>query len=136
MDTKKLISPVRRIKPGEDIKYLLLLKTPNSDETFWEVIKGREDAYNYIKNNIDVIDVNESYIVSNNIKIDFDNMHTIYDFIKFVKEANDIVDEFDVDDYSYNTDNSQMIGVGLETGGNVFTGIADSFYSDDDDDDK
>ena len=39
---KKLISPVRRIKPGEDIKYLLLIKVPNSDETFWEIITGRE----------------------------------------------------------------------------------------------
>lgn len=129
MDNKKLISPIRRLKPGEEIKYLLLIKVPNSDETFWEVIQGREDAYNYIKDNIDVIDVTESYIVSNNIKIDFDNMHTIYDFIKFVKEANDIVDEFDIDDWKPNIDSSQNIGIGLETGGNVFTGIVDSFES-------
>ena len=134
-NTKKgLINPVRRMKPGEDIKYLLLIKTPNSDETFWEVIVGREEAYKYVKNNIDVIDVDESYIVANKINIDLDNMHTIYDFVKFVREQNDIVDEFDIDDWKSNIDNSQNIGLGLETQGNVFTGINGSFYSDDEED--
>ena len=86
-EKRKLISPVRRIKPGEDIKYLLLIKLPDSDETFWEVVVGRETAYNYIKNNIDVIDVDQSYIIANKMKeIDLDNMHTIYNFVLFVKE--------------------------------------------------
>lgn len=127
---KKLINPVRRMKPGEDIKYLLLIKVPNSDETFWEVIKGREEAYNYIKDNITIIDVDESFIVANKMKeINLDNMHSIYDFIKFVKNENDIVDEFDPDDYISNINNSSDIGVGLESGGNVFTGVAGSYES-------
>jgi len=126
---RKLINPVRRLKPGENIKYLLLIKMPNSDETFWEIIEGREEAYNYIKNNIDIIDTENSFIVANKMKeINLDNMHTIYDFVKFVKEKNDIVDEFDIDDY-LNIDNSSYIGVGLETGGQVFTGIAGTFES-------
>ena len=56
LEGKKLISPVRRLKPGEGIKYLLLIKVPNSDERFWEIIEDREEVYNYIKNNIDIID--------------------------------------------------------------------------------
>lgn len=134
LQKKKLISAVRRIKPGEDIKYLLLIKVPNTDETYWEVITGRETAYEYIKNNITEIDVDNSFIIANKQKeIDLDNMHTIYGFVQFVKKENDIVDEFDIDDYIVNIDNSANIGVGLESKGNVFTGIAGSFEDDDDD---
>ena len=131
---KKLINPVRRIKPGENIKYLLLIKIPNSDETYWEIIEGREEAYNYIKDNITIIDVEESFIIANKMKeVNLDEMHTIYGFIQFVKRENNIVDEFDIDDYLSNIDNSSDIGVGLETGGQVFTGIAGSFESNDED---
>lgn len=131
---KKLISPVRRMKPGEDIKYLLLIKVPNSDDRHWEIIEGREEAYNYIKNNIDVIDTENSFIIANKMKeVNLDTLHTIYGFVKFVKEENNIVDEFDIDDYQFNVDTSINIGVGLETGGNVFTGIAGTYVSAEDD---
>lgn len=134
LQKKKLISVVRRIKPGEDIKYLLLIKVPNTDETYWEIITGRETAYEYIKNNITEIDVDNSFIIANKQKeINLDDMHTIYGFVQFVKKENDIVDEFDIDDYIVNIDNSANIGVGLESKGNVFTGIAGSFEDDDDD---
>lgn len=127
---KNLVSPVRRLKPGENIKYLLLIKEPNSDNTHWEIIEGREEAYSYIKNNIDIIDVDQSFIVADKMKeINLDNMHTIYGFIKFVKEQNDIVDEFDIDDYKFDVDNSALIGKGLESGGMVFTGVAGSYDS-------
>lgn len=136
---KKLVSPVRRLKPGEDIKYLLLIKLPDSDETFWEIVKGRENAYEYIKNNIDTIDVDQSYIIANKMKeVDLDNMHTIYNFVLFVKEENNIIDEFDIDDWRFNEtriskiDRSENIGIGLETGGYVFTGLAGSYDSVDD----
>lgn len=134
---KKLVCPVRRIEPGEDIKYLLLIKVPNSDETYWEIITGREEAYKYIKNNISEIDVDESYIVANNIEINLDDMHTIYGFIKYVKEESDsdIVDEFDIDDYLSNNNNPSDIGVGLESAGQVFTGIAGSYESDEEEND-
>lgn len=130
LETRTPISPFRRLKPGEDIKYLLLIKTPNSDETFWEIIEGREEAYYYIKNNIDSIDVENSFIIANKMKeIDLDKMHTIYGFVKFVKQENNIVDEFDIEDYLFDIDNSENIGIGLETGGNVFTGIAGTYES-------
>lgn len=134
LEGKKLINPVRRIKPGENNRYLLLIKIPNSDETYWEFITGRENAYEYIKNNIIEIDVDESFIIVNKLKeIDFDRLHTIYGFVKYVKETDSIVDEFDIDDYVINIDTSVNIGVGLESQGQVFTGIADSFESADDD---
>ena len=130
---KKLVNPVRRLKPGEDIKYLILIKMPNSDETFWDIVTGREQAYNYIKNNIEIIDVYESFIIANKMKeINLDNMNTVYDFVKFVKEKNDIVDEFDIDDYVSNINKASDIGVGLESEGRVFTGIAGTFTSDED----
>lgn len=133
---KKLVNPVRRLKPGEDIKYLLLIKVPDSDETYWEIIKGREEAYHYIVNNIDTIDVDESYIIANKMKeINLDELHTIYGFVKFVKQENNIVDEFDIDDYVINNvDTSINIGVGLESAGMVFTGIAGTYESAEDDD--
>lgn len=135
LNEKKLISPVRRIKPGENIKYLLLIKVPSSDETYWEIITGREEAYNYIKNNITEIEPEESFIIADKMKeINLDNMHTIYGFVKYVKEQNNIVDEFDIDDYKSNINNASDIGVGLETAGQVFTGIAGTYESAEDDD--
>lgn len=137
LEGKKLINPVRKIKPGENIKYLLLIKLPESDETYWEIVTGREEAYLYIKNNIEHIDIENSYIIANKMKeIDLDNLHNIYDFVRFVKKENDIVDEFDIDDYyiSSNIDTSSQIGVGLESAGNVFTGIAGSYVSVENDD--
>lgn len=130
IEGKKLVSPVRRLKPGEDIKYLLLIKVPNSDETYWDIVEGREEAYKYIKDNIDSIDVEESFIIANKMKeINLDQMHTIYGFVKFVKEENNIVDEFDIDDYQMNIDTSTNIGIGLESAGQVFTGVAGSYTS-------
>lgn len=129
---RKLFNPVRRIKPGEDIKYLLLIKVPNSDETYWKIITGREEAYQYIKDNRADIDIEESFIVANKIEIDLDRMHTIYGFIKFVKEKNDIVDEFDIDDYISDINNASDIGIGLESAGKVFTGVAGTYESADD----
>lgn len=130
---RKLINPVRRLKPGDGIKYLLLIKLPESDETYWEIIENREEVYEYIKNNIENIDVDNSFIVANKMKeIDLDKLHTIYGFVKFVKEENNIVDEFDIDDYiASRTDNSFFIGVGLESAGKVFTGIAGTYTDDD-----
>lgn len=140
MTEVKLVSPVRRLKPGEDIKYILLIKVPNSDETYWEIIKGREEVYNYVKNNITEIDIENSYIIANKMKeIDIDSLHNIYDFIRFVKEANNIVDEFDIDDYyissNINESSSEDIGKGLESAGQVFTGIVGTFEVVNDDDD-
>lgn len=133
-EEKKLITPVRRLKSGEDIKYLLLIKIPNSDETFWEIVKGREEAYTYIKDNIQIIDPDNSYIIANKMKeINLDNMHTIYDFVHFVKTENNIVDEFDIDDYLSNINNASDIGIGLETAGQVFTGVAGTFTAEEDD---
>lgn len=134
---KKLIHPIRRIKPGENTRYLILVKNPESDETFWEFITGREEVYKYIRDNIDIIDPLKSYIFANKMKeIDFDNLHTIYDFTKWVKEKNNIEDDFDIEEYvinnNSNIDNVTNIGVGLETRGNTFIGVAGSFYSDDD----
>lgn len=131
LERKNLVSPVKRLKPGHDIKYLLLIKVPNSDERFWEIIEGRQEAYDYIKNNIDVIDVDESFIIANKMKeVDLDKLHTIYGFVKFVKQENNIVDEFDIDDYDTSkVDNSSYIGIGLESAGQVFTGIAGTYES-------
>lgn len=139
-EKKKLISPVRRLNPGEDIKYLLLIKNPDTDETYWTIITGREEAYNYIKNNIGEIDVDNSYIIANKMKeIDLDSLHSIYGFVNYVKKENNIIDEFDIDDYLINqnvsTSDPSEIGKGLESAGRVFTGLVDSFEAIDDDDD-
>lgn len=133
LEGKKLVSPVRKLKPGENIKYLILIKILNSDETYWEIIVGREEVYKYIKDNIDIIDLYESYIIANKMKeINLDNMNNLYDFIKFVKEKNDIVDDFDIDDYMSNINNASDIGVGLESAGKTFTGVVGSFTDDED----
>lgn len=124
------VSPIRKMIPGEDKRYILLIKCINSDETYWEMIKGRLEAYNYIKENIEDIDIDNSYIiVHGQERINFDNMHNLYLFMKDAREKNNIEDGFDIDDYSSFSDDEYKIPA-QESDidySNVFTGVAGSF---------
>lgn len=94
--------------------YLILLDGENVNgdtvirgETFrdWELVTGRQKAYDYIKNIIEseyaIINVIKSKIIVSSDKVKVTDGITIYEFMKAMKEENKVIDytSFDISDY-------------------------------------
>lgn len=115
---------------GAEKVYLLLLTfdVPEEDGEFnqkWEFVKGREAAYNRIKELIldfyetyHPLIIGESYIAVDTMKAKITDSKPIYKFMKDVIERGQIVDEsgFDIDDYfsmeSTDTSDSEEVRYG------------------------
>ena len=74
----------------------------DSDSEFpyrWEACQGRLNAYEYIKANAAVIDIDKSIIVVEDVPIK--DCLTVRQFVKFLKNSNmvDEYDGFEIDDY-------------------------------------
>lgn len=82
---------------GKTNKFLVILSM--FDETKdWKICFGRDEAYGYIKDFIEVIDITESYIISE--KDIIEDKISVYTFLKHVIESGKIEDPgFDPDDY-------------------------------------
>lgn len=87
-----------------DKTYLILLEDTEESFRDWQIITGRQDAYDYIKSMVisqeyGCIDVEKSKIVVNTLTID--KAISIYEFMKEMKLKDKVIDytEFDIDDY-------------------------------------
>lgn len=71
----------------------------------WEIVEGRQQAYDYIKNlllsNLASIDVIKSKIIVDSEKVKITDGVSIYKFMKNMKENNKVIDytSFDIEDY-------------------------------------
>ena len=78
------------------------IQTPYRD---WELVTGRQAAYDYIKSMIEndyvIINVEESKIIVNSENVKITDGVSIYDFMKTMKDNNKIIDytSFDIEDY-------------------------------------
>ena len=90
--------------------YLILIEgTENDNEgkdfRDWEIVEGRQDAYDYIKNYLESefvsIDVYKSKIIVSSEKVKVTDGITIYEFMKVMKEKEKVIDysSFDIDEY-------------------------------------
>ena len=85
-------------------QYLLLiyLNTDDGIERTFEIITGRLDTYNYIKNNADIIDMNNSIITLTNKTIE--EGITFLQFVRHLKDAELVPeDSFDISVYEDET---------------------------------
>lgn len=98
---------MKEINPDdpEQKQYILLytdLGYEDSDEEFplrWEAVSGRSMAYENIKANAPVIDIDKSLVLVETVA--FKDSLTVRQFINYLKNGNLIEDEsFDIDDYS------------------------------------
>jgi hypothetical protein len=73
-----------------------------NDEEFplrWEAVTGRTEAYENIKNNAPVIDIDKSIVLVENVALK-DSL-SVRDFMNYIKNSEIIVDEsFDINDYA------------------------------------
>lgn len=71
----------------------------------WEIVEGRQAAYDYIKNMIQSeylsVDVMESKIIVSSEKVKVTDGVSIYKFMKSMKENDKVIDytSFDIEDY-------------------------------------
>ena len=103
-----VIKPADNLKNIEDTtdpefrQYIIIIYGANEDEGDfrWESMTGRTTMYNYIKNNVDVIDVDHSLILTENVSIK--DAFTASQFVKYLQNGNLIEDDedFDIDLYS------------------------------------
>lgn len=121
-EEKKDLALDRARRDGDKYKYLIILKGEFKDNDGgewrnWELIQGRQAAYDLIKEYLEsesdpesdiIIDVTESYIISQppvitekTPRITFDNMLTIYRFMQEMLIKNLVKDEsaFSIEDY-------------------------------------
>ena len=95
------------IKPSnpETKQYIILYTDIGGDESDnefpfrWEACQGRLNAYEYIKSNAPIIDIDKSIIVVEDVPIK--DCLTIRQFVKHLKNSNmvDEYDGFEIDDY-------------------------------------
>ena len=110
VNTEGLIRGITYDKEEPEKTYLVLIDgeerdTDGKQYRDWELIEGRQNAYDYIKNIIEseyvIVNVMKSKIIVNADKVKVTDGITIYEFMKVMKEKDKIIDysSFDIEDY-------------------------------------
>ena len=93
--------------PGDnnDKTYLICIRTDSDD--YWEIVEGRKEAWDYIKDKCMYHNVNmdESFILVNTVNLD--KRKPIYTFMKYSEDFINDPDAFDIDDYINNDESSE-----------------------------
>lgn len=89
------------VNPVKEKRYILLMVTQNDneeEEKLFEVITGRENAYNYLKNMIECMDIHESKVMGGTVS--YDDALSVYQFMSWC-QSNGLIecDGFDIEDY-------------------------------------
>ena len=95
---KEMVRIVDNSKPYknyEEKQYLICIAAPYSDSDIWNIVTGRTEAYEYIKEHIDIIDFRDSFILVESCTLN--ERKSIYAFMKYAGQFYE--DNFDIDDY-------------------------------------
>ena len=108
VNTEGLVRGVSYDSEPEKIYLILIDGTDNeTGQRYrdWELVEGRQAAYDYIKNILEsdyvTINVKESKIIVSTEKVKVTDGITIYKFMKSMKENDKVIDytSFDIEDY-------------------------------------
>ena len=97
MALKEMVKVVDNTKKHpEERQYLICIraKDPHSND-YWDIMIGRTAAYEYIKENIDDIDMEHSFVLVESVTLS--ERKSIYAFMKYAGEF--YSDGFDIEDY-------------------------------------
>lgn len=86
---------VKIVKTPEEKQYLICIKGKDGGEDEWEIVTGRTAAYERIKESIEFIDLEYSFILVETCSLD--KRKSIYTFMKYAGEFYN--DGFDIEDY-------------------------------------
>lgn len=109
VNTEGLIRGVSYDTEPEKIYLILIDGVENDNEAKpyrdWELVTGRQAAYDYIKTMLEneyvIVNVEESKIIVNSENVKITDGVSIYAFMKNMKETDKIIDytSFDIEDY-------------------------------------
>lgn len=107
---KQMVTTVDNTKPRQgknpEFKtYLLCITGKDGYEDYWEIIEGRSNVYEHIKNNAQFINVEDSFVLVEGLALE--KRASVYQFMKHCESF--FNDSFDIEDYvySYDTDNNK-----------------------------
>ena len=105
MENKELIQVARVVEKNpkqtilknnpENKVYLLCIAGKDGADDSWELITGRAELYETIKNSIDFIDLDRSFVLVESAKLE--NRKSIVAFMKYAEQF--FNDSFDIEDY-------------------------------------
>ena len=89
--------------------YLILIDGYEADDSEtpfrdWQIVEGRQNAYDYIKNMLENeyvnIDINTSKVIVDTVL--FKESISVYKFMKLMKDSEKVIDytDFDIEDYN------------------------------------
>lgn len=90
---KEMMKPVK--KDAEDKSYLICIRGKDGESDSWDIVIGRTEAYKLIKNSIEFINLEESFILVETTPLS--KRKSIYAFMKFAEQFYN--DSFDIEDY-------------------------------------
>ena len=97
-ELKEMVKVVDNTKKHpEDRQYLICIRAKEGSGTqdYWDILTGRTEAYEYIKSNIDDIDLDHSFVLVESVTLA--ERKSIYAFMKYAGEF--YSDGFDIEDY-------------------------------------
>lgn len=97
-EMKEMVKVVDNTKKHpEDRQYLICIRTKDGSGVpdSWDIVTGRTGAYEYIKDIIDDIDMEHSFILVESVALN--ERKSIYAFMKYAGEF--YSDGFDIEDY-------------------------------------
>lgn len=103
-DDSKIVKNLNVIDP-EQKQYIILYTDAGDEESDsefvyrWEACIGRSTAYDYIKTNAPIIDIDKSIVLVEDVA--FNDALTVRKFVNFLKNSNmvDLYDGFDIEEY-------------------------------------
>lgn len=97
-DYSRVLNEIAPIDP-EERQYIFLLYDENSyDYQMWDSVVGRSNAYQYVKDHIELMDPKISVVLTDNVA--FKDALTVYQFVNHLKNSELVEDdEFNIDDW-------------------------------------
>lgn len=94
-EQKKMVSIIK--ENPENKVYLVCLRTDSGD--FWDIIEGRENVWEYIKDKCiyNNVNVEESFVLVDSLTLR--KRKSVYDFMKYFENFINDPDGFDIEDY-------------------------------------
>lgn len=83
--------------PPERKEYLFCMVVANGDDDFWNIITGRDNAYEFVKDNAENIDLEKSFVLSDETPLSKRN--SVYTFFKFIKQRYYPNDVYDIEEF-------------------------------------
>lgn len=100
-ELKPLFVEATEKKRVTEKNYLMLFYATidkGEEEKVFEIVTGREAAYEYIKSMIECIDIHKSKVLVDTVC--FKDAASVYEFMKYIRDNNFFGDSFDIEDYN------------------------------------